>query len=167
MWDDYPAGDAEGAVDAEEEEDDVSYWLSNPPEGFGSQLSQFGRLFTTLDGWVTDATLRFVRRPPGGRAGQPEDIPPPEFAQVGQNVCRIFSVSIFRMAQGHFTARARATGACIPQGVHDISFVHALLLCPHMVIDTSTAVFLTLLLSRRRRASVLFGMAQLAVFMLP
>ena len=92
MWNNCPVGDAEGAADAEEEEeDDVSYWLSNPPEGFGSQLSQFGRLFTTLDGWVTDATLRFVRRPPG-RAGQPEDTPPPEFAQVRQNVYRVFSV---------------------------------------------------------------------------
>jgi hypothetical protein len=70
LWDNCLVGDAEEAVDAEEEEDDVSYWPSNPPEGFGSQLSQFDRLFTTPDGWVTDATLRCVRHPPGGCARQ-------------------------------------------------------------------------------------------------
>ncbi|EIE27813.1 hypothetical protein COCSUDRAFT_55793 [Coccomyxa subellipsoidea C-169] len=54
---------------------------TNDPEAEGDFLSQFGRLFTTLDGWVTDATLRFVRCPPGRSPGQPEDTPPPEFAQ--------------------------------------------------------------------------------------
>lgn len=71
-----------GGDEVEDEEGDAACWLEDPPEGFGRQLSQFGRLFSALDGWTTDATLRHVRRPPASSSGQPDDVPPPEFPQV-------------------------------------------------------------------------------------
>lgn len=80
--------DANGAdggekEDLEGDEGGTPYWLADPPEGFGRQLSQFGRVFSALDAWVTDATLRHLRATGVHPAGQAEDVPPPEFAQVG------------------------------------------------------------------------------------
>ncbi|CAL8463766.1 g3300 [Coccomyxa elongata] len=67
--------------DLEGDEGGTPYWLADPPEGFGRQLSQFGRLFSALDAWVTDATLRHLRATGVQPAGQAEDVPPLEFAQ--------------------------------------------------------------------------------------
>ncbi|BDA48341.1 probable RNA polymerase II subunit B1 CTD phosphatase RPAP at C-terminar half [Coccomyxa sp. Obi] len=81
---DLDAGGADDGGEGEDLEGDeggTPYWLADPPDGFGRQLSQFGRLFSALDGWVTDATLRHLRARPGRPAGQVEDVPAPEFAQ--------------------------------------------------------------------------------------
>lgn len=75
--------DGGGGEDLRGDEGGTPYWLADPPEGFGRQLSQFGRLFSALDSWVTDATLRHLRATGALPAGQAEDVPPPEFAQVG------------------------------------------------------------------------------------
>lgn len=44
-------------------------WLAEPPEGFYSELSSFGRLFSLVDGWVTAGTLAFL-------AGEPPEPAP-------------------------------------------------------------------------------------------
>ena len=103
---DADAEDAQGAdggegEDMEGDEGGTPYWLADPPDGFGRQLSQFGRLFSALDGWVTDATLRHLRARPGRPAGQAEVVPPAEFAQVGRvdyvmyQVCHLLTACAF------------------------------------------------------------------------
>jgi hypothetical protein len=44
----------------EEQEESASFWLSDPPEGFGHQLSHFGRMYSALDGWISQETLQHI-----------------------------------------------------------------------------------------------------------
>jgi hypothetical protein len=62
-----PTDDAIEVADLNEAEDagledeaSTSYWLSDPPEGFGRQLSHFGRTYSALDGWVTHESLQHI-----------------------------------------------------------------------------------------------------------
>ncbi|GAQ83472.1 hypothetical protein KFL_001500020 [Klebsormidium nitens] len=53
------------SVTPEEDEDDDSGqgWMGAPPQGFSAELSQFGRLWTALDSWISADTLRFLHGP--------------------------------------------------------------------------------------------------------
>ena len=43
------------------DEDTAFQWLSEPPAGFGSQLSGFGQVHTLLDSLVTDGTMQLLQ----------------------------------------------------------------------------------------------------------
>ena len=61
-----PEATSEGAADADGAGGDAA-WLAEPPEGFHSELSSFGHLFSLVDGWVTTNSLAFL----AGEAPEP------------------------------------------------------------------------------------------------
>lgn len=49
----------EAALQSDEET--AFQWLSEPPAGFGSQLSGFGRVYTLMDSLVTNRTMQLLQ----------------------------------------------------------------------------------------------------------
>ena len=43
------------------DQDTAFQWLSEPPAGFGSQLSGFGQVYTLLDSLVTGGTMQLLQ----------------------------------------------------------------------------------------------------------
>ena len=43
------------------DEDTAFQWLSEPPAGFGTQLSGFGQVYTLLDSLITGGTMQLLQ----------------------------------------------------------------------------------------------------------